>query len=52
MAQELLAAHSLMPGEAVMVGDSVGHEKTAERAGFGLFVWAYRYFAEKPQSKA
>jgi len=50
--QALLAEHGLQPGEAVMVGDSVAHEKAAERAGLGLFVWAYRYFAEKPQPSA
>lgn len=50
--QALLAEHGLQPGEAVLVGDTVAHEKTAERASFGLFVWAYRYFGEKPQSRA
>lgn len=50
MVQALLVKHALTPGESVLVGDDVVHEKAAERAGLGLFVWAYRYFAEKPKT--
>lgn len=47
----LLAEHQITPGESVLVGDSVAHEKAAERAGLALFVWAFRYFGEKPPAR-
>jgi phosphoglycolate phosphatase-like HAD superfamily hydrolase len=48
MARHLLAEHARMPGEAVMIGDSVVHEQAAKAAGLGLFIWAWRYLGPKP----
>lgn len=50
LAQQALAQHQRAPAEAVLVGDAVAHERAAQRAQLGRFVWSWRYFAEPPRS--
>lgn len=52
LAQQALQAHGRVPAEAVLVGDTVEHERAAARAQLGRFVWSWRYFGERPQLKA
>lgn len=45
---DLLAAHSLPPAAAIMVGHSEGERRCAEAARLARFVWARDYFGRGP----
>lgn len=47
LAQQALTQHERVPAETILVGDSVEHERAAQRANLGRFAWSWRYFAER-----
>lgn len=46
LAQEALTQHERVPAEAILVGDDIAHERAAELAKLGRFIWSWRYFAD------